>query len=225
VIPAVNADIPGMSEEYKHNHYVPEWYQKRFLSKGQTKHYYLDLRPQVVEQNGHKYTRTDLLRWGPKKCFAQDDLYTTRWDGSENRDIEKFFFGQVDSKGRLAVEHFTDWSFDGDSAAALKTLLSYMSAQKLRTPKGLGWLRQVSDNRKKNDLLLLLQKIQNIFCTIWCECIWQIADASESKTKLIISDHPVVVYNRKCFAESETCKGYGDPDIRQEATHTYLSYT
>ena len=212
-----------MSEVYKHNHYVPEWYQKRFLPTGQSRHHYLDLKPQVVERDGHKFTRKALLNWGPKKCFAQDDLYTTRWGGFENRDIEKFFFGQVDSRGKRAVEHFSDWSFNGESADALQALLHYMSVQKLRTPKGLGWLKRDSGNRDKNNLLILLQDLQNIFCTIWSECVWQIADASESKTKFIISDHPVVVYNRECFAGSKTCQGYGDPDIRRVATHTYFT--
>jgi len=73
-----------MDKEYKHNHYVPEWYQKRFLPDGQGKFYYLDLRPDVVSRDGHKYTRKALLRWGPSGCFAQDDLYTTRWGGLEN---------------------------------------------------------------------------------------------------------------------------------------------
>lgn len=34
-----------MSAEYQINHYVPKWYQKRFLPSGQTNNelYYLDL--------------------------------------------------------------------------------------------------------------------------------------------------------------------------------------
>jgi hypothetical protein len=67
-----------------------------------------------------------------------------------------------------------------------------------------------------------MQRIQNIFGAIWAECIWQIADASKSPTKFIISDHPVVVYNRECFPASKHCKGYNDPDIRNAASHTYF---
>ena len=51
----------AMSHEYKHNHYVPEWYQKRFLPEGQRKQWYLDLRPDRVTSNGHTYTRRALL--------------------------------------------------------------------------------------------------------------------------------------------------------------------
>ena len=211
-----------MSRDYRHNHYVPEWYQKRFLREGQSKYYYLDLRPDTVTQNGHSYIRKALLRWGPRSCFAQSDLYTTSWGGLENRDIERFFFGEFDAKGQVAVEHFSSFEFGAGSHDAFQVLLPYISIQKLRTPKGLGWLRKAVGDLTKNDSLLFLQRIRNIFCAIWSECVWQIADASRSPTKLIISDHPVVVYNRECFPGSKYCKGFNDPDIRLAATHTYF---
>lgn len=211
-----------MSNEFRHNHYVPEWYQKRFLPEGQAKHYYLDLKPDKITRDGHTYTRRALLRWAPTQCFAQDDLYTTTWGGLENRDIEKFFFGKLDTDGKGAVEHFSDFQLRDGSHGAFEALVPYMSVQKLRTPKGLGWLRQVAGGLSKNNTLVLLQNIQNIFCAIWTECVWQIADASRSPTKLIISDHPVVTYNRECFPASKHCVGYNDPDIRCAATHTYF---
>lgn len=209
-----------MDNNYKHNHYVPEWYQKRFLPPGQTKHYYLDLAPERVTREGHTYIRRALLRWGPAQCFAQDDLYTTIWGGLENRDIEKFFFGKLDIAGKNAVEHFAEFTLRDGSHEAFEALVPYMSVQKLRTPKGLGWLRQISGGLPKNETLILLQDIQNIFCAIWTECVWQIADASKSPTKFIISDHPIVTYNRECFPASKYCQGYNDPDIRFVATHT-----
>jgi hypothetical protein len=67
-----------------------------------------------------------------------------------------------------------------------------------------------------------MQELQNIFCAIWSESVWQIADASKSPTKFIISDHPVVAYNRECFPASRHCTGWNDPDIRHVATHTYF---
>jgi hypothetical protein len=45
-------------------------------------------------------------------------------------------------------------------------------------------------------------------------------DASQSKTKFIISDHPVAVYNKACFPASEYCKGANDPNIWFNGTHT-----
>ncbi|AUW43959.1 DUF4238 domain-containing protein [Rhizobium leguminosarum] len=212
-----------MSEGYKHNHYVPEWYQKRFLPSGESRQYYLDLNPETVIRDGHRFTRRAQLRWGPRQCFAQDDLYTTTWGGLENRDIEKFFFGKLDNDGEAAIAHFADFTFGSASHDAFETLLPYMSVQKLRTPKGLGWLRQIAaGGRGKDDTLLLMQRIKNIFCAIWTECVWQIADASSSPTKFIISDHPVVAYNRECFPGSQHCTGFNDPDIRFAATQTFF---
>jgi hypothetical protein len=100
-------------KDFRHNHYVPEWYQKRFMLPGQGKYWYLDLKPDlIVLPNGHKFTRRALLPWGPVSCFAEDDLYTITWGGQDNVDIEKFFFGRVDGKGRHAVEFFSDFAFD-----------------------------------------------------------------------------------------------------------------
>lgn len=192
------------------------------MPEGQTQYYYLDLMPDSVTREGHTFRRNALQHWGPKKCFAQNDLYTTTWGGLENRDIEKFFFGKIDTLGKGAVEHFADFNLCDDSHDALEVLVPYMSVQKLRTPKGLGWLRRISGSLSRNEVLVLLQDIQNIFCAIWTECVWQIADASKSSTKLIISDHPVVSYNRECFPASKYCLGYDDPDIRFAATHTYF---
>lgn len=105
---------------------------------------------------------------------------------------------------------------------AFQTLLHYMSLQKLRTPKGLEFVRLVAGHKDKNDILALMQRIQQIFCAIWTECIWQIADASTSPTKFIISDHPVTVYNRAFPPGHSACKKLHDPDIRMHATHTYF---
>lgn len=207
---------------YQHNHYVPEWYQRRFLANGESKYYYLDLHPDVVTNNGHTYTRTALHNWGPVRCFAQDDLYTTRWGGLENRDVEKFFFGPIDLNANKAVEHFADFNFTGDTSGAWNDLVPYMSIQKLRTPKGLIWLKKTLQSNEKNETLFELQRLRNIFCTIWAEAVWQIADATQSPTKFIISDHPVVVYNRECFPGSKWCIGANEPDIRFAASHTYF---
>ena len=212
-----------MSESYKHNHYVPKWYQKRFLPNGQSKQWYLDLHPEKkVIDSGLSYTRRALLHWGPTRCFAQDDLYTTKLGNIENRDIEKFFFGHFDNTAPSAVEHLANFEFTSQTKDAFQILVQYMSVQKLRTPKGLGWLRSMLGGTDKNKTLIQMQQIQNIFCNIWGEAVWQIADASQSPTKFIISDHPVVTYNRDCYPASKWCSGFNTPDIRMAATHTYF---
>lgn len=212
-----------MSADYRHNHYVPEWYQKRFMLPGQGTYWYLDLKPEQMVRNGHRFARRHELAWGPRSCFAEDDLYTTIWGSQQNVDIEKFFFGEVDTKGKAAVEFCSDFKFDTPGQhAAVQSLVHYMSVQKLRTPKGLGWLSSLRLGNDRNGRLLLLQQIQNMYCATWMDCIWHFADATQSSTKLIISDHPVTVYNRGCFPGSKYCRGFEDPDVRMVATHTYF---
>ncbi len=214
-----------MSDEYKHNHYVPEWYQKRFLLDGQNRQHYLDLKPETKVQNGYKFTRNAKRYWGPKLCFAQNDLYTISIGGLDNKDLEKLFFGELDALGNDAVKHFADFKFGDASHEAFKSLLPYMSAQKLRTPKGLAWLTWLIELRgstDKNKTLLAMREFSSLYCAIWAEAVWQIADATLSPTKFIISDNPVVVYNRECFPDSHVCKGFRDPDVRCAASHTYF---
>ena len=100
---------------------MPEWYQKRFLPSGKGKFHYLDLRPETITRDGHSYTRDALLHWGPPRCFAQEDLYTIRFGESTNVDIERYFFGDVDSKGRYAVEFFSDFRSKTDFTRRSKT--------------------------------------------------------------------------------------------------------
>jgi hypothetical protein len=208
--------------EFTNNHYVAQWYQRRFMVPGTGKYHYLDLSPETVVRDGHRYTRDALRHLGPASCFAQDDLYTVRWGDLTNVDIEKFFFGKIDSAGKAAVEYFAGYDHKSASQEALHGLLEYMSVQKLRTPKGLGWLSLKARTGSRNLNLIFLQQIRRIFCATWTDCVWQIADASVSPTKLIISDHPVTVYNRACFPLSNWCKGFNDPDILMVATHTYF---
>ena len=81
------------SNNYKRNHYVPEWYQKRFIpsDERESKFFYIDLRPDKIPNTTK--TRKSILRWGPKKCFTAKDLYTVKLGGWENVDIENFFLG------------------------------------------------------------------------------------------------------------------------------------
>ena len=202
---------------------MPQWFQERFIPQGarEQKFHYLDLRPESkVSPGGHRYTRHNLLRWGPIRCFYQDDLYTTKLGKWESTDIEQYFFGRVDSQAQDAIAYFADFQHPGADGDLFQTLLSYMSIQKLRTPKGLAYLASLSRNSDRNVALRALQTLQDIYCAIWSECVWSIADASQSQTKFLLSDHPVTVYNPACFPESKWCRGFGDPDIRLSATHT-----
>lgn len=212
-------------KEYRHNHYVPEWYQKRFLPKdgGEAKFYYLDLKPETVTApNGTHYKRKNILRWGADSCFNIENLYTTKFGNFESTEIEERFFGKIDTEGHKAVEYFCNFQHPDVDPESFHNLLLYMSTQKLRTPKGLKYLSLKTASRDKNELLLMLQKLQNVFCALWTECVWQLADCKDTNTKLILSDHPVTVYNKGCFPQSALARKFGDPEIWLNGTHTYF---
>ncbi len=212
-----------MSNEYKNNHYVPEWYQGRFLLPGQKQRelYYLDLQPRSFT-DGIGVTRllNPVRREPLSKCFCEADLYTTNLGSVESRIIETEFFGEIDRNGRRAVEYFSNFDhlrIDGD---AFKDMMMYMSTQKLRTPKGLGWMAKQTGSTDKNRVLQGMLGIRQLHCAAWTECVWLIADASLSATKFIVSDHPVTVYNRVCGPRSQRCRGSNDPEIWLNGTHT-----
>lgn len=212
-----------MSSEYRNNHYVPVWYQKRFLpsSRKDKELFYLNLRPETfTDPRGVTHTTKAVRRLGFKHCFVEKDLYTTTFGQEESTKIEQIFFGQIDSRGKRGVEYFTDFkhpSVDGD---AFHDMLMYMSTQKLRTPKGLGWLSDRAGTTERHQILQLMLKLRELYTAIWTECVWLIADASQSAMKFIVSDHPVTVYNRKCGPRSQWCRGTNDPDIWLHGTHT-----
>jgi hypothetical protein len=209
---------------YHHNHYVPISYQRRFMFAGQGKYYRLDLKPATIFNGSVKYTRRAQHHWGPDSIFAEDDLYTTKWGTVDNTEIEQFFFGQRDDEGVPAINFIRDFDHEKEtySEDLFRQFLRYMSLQKLRTPKGLAAFEASAESKDKNSTLILLQRMQEMYCATWTECVWQIADASNSTTKFIISDHPVTVYNRACPHLSSYCTGAKDPDIRLHATHTYF---
>jgi hypothetical protein len=214
-----------MSEQsgYRYNHYVPVWYQERFLPAGlsEQKFRYLDLQPDVVvDALGRRHPKTALRRWGPKLCFAEDDLYTTRLGPWFSTEIERRFFGDIDGRGKHGVEYWNDFALPNISTDSFQDLVTYMTVQKLRTPKGLADLAATSGTRSKNSVLMILQRLQRLYGAIWAEAVWAIADASESATKFLLSDHPVTVYNQRFFPGSAGCREWRDPEPWLNGTHT-----
>lgn len=124
------------------NHYVPIWYQRRFLAKGRGdgKYYYLDMKPEKRSAGpSRSYTRHDVRYLGPKKCFLEKDLYTRVFRGVANDDIETQFFCKIDRDGKTAIEKFPhDMS---DFGPTMHSLWGYLGSQIFRTPKGLDFLK------------------------------------------------------------------------------------
>jgi hypothetical protein len=208
-----------MAGNYRQNHYVPQWYQRRFADAG-GELFYRDLKPPTYrDSKGRPHVDHEVHHVGPKKCFVEQDLYT-RFLGSEpSTEIERLFLGKVDADGERAVEAFADFSV-ASALGAVSDLLDYMGTQKLRTPKGLGWLAERAKSGSHDEILRLMVYNRRMYAAIWSECVWLIADASQSPTKFIISDHPVTVCNRHSGPSSDWCRGFNHPDVVQVATHT-----
>jgi hypothetical protein len=211
-----------MTNEYRNNHYVPQWYQKRFLLPEDNQFYYLNLKPDFfTDPRGIRHQDKALRHQGPRVCFCERDLYTRKFKNITSVEIEKKLFGSIDDRGRLAVEYFSDFNYPLKPwGKSLEDLIFYMSTQKLRTPKGLEWLSKTVGSTNKDIVLNSMVQLRGLYGAIWMECVWLIADASKSDTKFIISDHPVTVYNRECGPKSQWCKESNDPDIWFQGTHT-----
>lgn len=141
------------------NHYVPQWYQKGFLANDREQLVYLDLDPDTKAlPDGRVVTMNSRRRQGPASCFYEMDLYTTFFGGLFNDEIERFLFGQIDTSGSKAVRAFAT-----DDVAqwhrSFQDFFLYMDAQKLRTPKGLDWIRQHYPDLAQTDQKLSLLKI------------------------------------------------------------------
>lgn len=212
-----------MTAGYRHNHYVPAGYQKRFILEEQPDKelYYLNLKPQTFhDSKGRTHSAKPIRKWGCDKCFAADDLYTTWLGPTASTLIEQKFFGDIDREGLRAIDYFADFEHPSADGDAFQRIMLYMSTQKLRTPKGLGWLKEKVGTADQNQVLSVLLRLRNLHCAIWTECVWLIADAARSETKFIVSDHPVTVYNRRCGPRHEWCRRFNDPDILLHGTHT-----
>jgi hypothetical protein len=178
---------------------VPQWYQRRFLPGGRGQFFYLDLKPDTVVCDGVPHQRDALLRWGPKKCFYRDDLYTVRLGRWTTDEIERRFFGEVDRRGRDAVAHFAE--LDGiveGTFTPSRDLVAYMDAQKFRTPRGLDLIKFRTGSLDHNVALAEMQgRFQ--YTTMWTEGVWEIVRARRSPTKFIVADDPVAFYCKVTF--------------------------
>jgi len=190
-----------MSSQQSHaHHYVPRWYQKRFLKTGQFKYFYLHRKPETVVHGGVKHQKRAVFHRGPATCFYENDLYAVKFGQTTTDEIEKRFFGKIDGLGRQAVQLFNDYGgFGKVHPDNFGILLSYMGAQRFRTPKGLDYLKQETKSTDHNATLRVLERYFQAYTTMWYEGIWEFVRAHHSQTKFIVSDNPVTFYNPGTF--------------------------
>lgn len=204
------------------HHYVPRWYQKRFLKSDQKKFQYLDLHPETISHGPHRHRRRDLLHWGPARCFCADELYTVKFGDWLSDEIERRFFGAIDSQGRHSLQAVAEFEGlrRGLNTAAFGFLPQYMDAQRMRTPRGLERLQSLIDIRDRSQTLMAMQYLFQLHTTMWSEGIWEIVQARQSPTKFILTDEPVTFFNAKVFPGSKIGKYPGDVGLDKIGTRT-----
>lgn len=204
------------------NHYVPIWYQKSFLVGGKSSLYFLDLTRSRTLRDGKVIAGRPVNIRSPKSCFWSQDLYTTKFGHIYNDDIEKYFFGEIDNMGAKAVKAFANNDF-GAIHSLFQRFFEYLDIQKLRTPKGLDWIRSNYPGLTQLTLMVEMQGLRQMHCTMWYECVREIVSAEESDVKFIVTDHPVTTYNAAYPPDATECRYPHDPPIELVGTQTIFA--
>ena len=205
----------------RNNHYVPQWYQAGFIEPNRHTFAYLNLHPDKIKlKDGREFSHNTLSKNAhPSNCFYQTDLYSTYFGALINDEIERFLFGRFDTEGAQAVRAFctddkTLWHQN------FQALFEYIDIQKIRTPKGLDWLRSEHPRISQNDLMQEMQGIQSMHCSVWTEGVREIVSAENAETKFIISDHPVTIFNHGIMPDNPMNAYPYDPSITLKSTQT-----
>lgn len=184
-----------MQKSFKH-HYVPQWYQRGFMFENQNDYFCLDLKPKIPKKKDGTHAKVKTIqKKGPKKFFVETGLYTTKYYNEENDDIERFLFGQIDSMGAEALPAMIDEDWMSKMDTNFSRFFEYMDAQILRTPRGLEWIVKAIQSQSNNELLLHMQAIRRMHCTMWIEAKMEIVSSVASDVKFIVSDNPITTYN------------------------------
>lgn len=212
------------------NHYVPQWHQERFFAPGKTTHCLLDLNPPTFPRSdGTVAIGRHLFDSPSSRAFVQDDLYSTFFGGKVNDEIERIFFGDIDRRGAEAVRAFC-CDDQGAWHEHFQDLFEFLDIQKLRTPKGLAWLRQqypeigrlgeMLPGVAQNQLMFEMQGIRMLNVTTWTTGVREIVSAEQAGVKFILSDHPVTVYNHAVPPSDARNRHPGDPSPALKGSQT-----
>jgi len=202
----------------RNNHFIPQWYQQGFMDAREDQLCHLK-QLEIKLENG-EIKNHDSKKWQtPAQRFYKKDLYSTIFDTEVNDEIEQKLFGPIDNNGSKAVRAFltndkSQWHNN------FRDFFVYLDAQKLRTPKGLDWIKSKYPELSQLQLMIEMQSLRSMHCTIWGEGVRELVSAEESDVKFILSDHPVTIYNYACPPESELCKYPHDPDIILKGSQT-----
>jgi hypothetical protein len=203
------------------NHYVPQWYQKGFFEPGRNSLAYVDMTPdQKVLPDGRVIIQNGAWNDTPtSRAFSQPDLYSTFFGTSVNDEIERRLFGDIDTRGSQAVRAFLGADM-GEWHDHFQDFFEFLDIQKIRTPKGLDWLKSQYPALSQNELMFEMQGIRMLHCTIWFGGVREIVSAEESDVKFITSDHPVTIYNHAVPPDDKACAYPLDPGIALRGSQT-----
>jgi hypothetical protein len=211
-------------QQPRDHHYVPEWYQRRFFAPStiDRNFYVLDKSPAVHQVGHRRVVERAISRKGPARCFVEPHFYSLKQFGVTSTDIETQFFGELDRLGAPAVAAYRNFVLSDATITAFNPLVRYMSAQKLRTPKGLDFIARVTKRAEvdRGVLLIAMAELHQLFVTVWYEAVWEVVCCDNSPTKFLLTDHPVATYNKEMFPESELCRYPFDAPIECIGTHT-----
>lgn len=200
------------------NHFVPQWYQKGFMDEGGEQLCHLKRRDIKLPDGNNKTVYSK--KWQtPAQRFYAKDLYSTFFGEEVNDEIEQKLFGPIDDNGSKAIRAFltndqSQWHH------SFQDLFVYLDAQRLRTPKGLDWIASKYPKLNQLQLMMEMQALRSMHCTIWSEGVRELVSAEDSDIKFIVSDHPVTIYNPACPPDSVLCDYPGDPDISLNGSQT-----
>lgn len=179
----------------KSQHYVQQAYQSGFFEDGKTKFWIFDSNLLVLPNGKIKIMRPRDA--AASQCFEGDFFYAS--DYYEEKDfLEKEFLGPIDKIGAEALKYMLSNDknvLPGEDVGM--NLLKYISAQKFRTPKGLELIKKsASENLTRENLLEMLQRVYENMAIILSESVIEILDARLCGAKFIVSDAPVIEWNR-----------------------------
>ena len=207
----------------RNNHYVPQWYQAGFMEPGAKQLAYLDLTPRVHTHNGRSKPERSRFKSYPSQCFVERDLYSTFFGTPTgeivNDEIERKLFGAIDTTGAPAVKAFIGTDVNA-WIRHFQDFFLYIDIQKLRTMKGLDWLRAQYPGLTQNELMWEMQALQTISCATWTEGVREIVSAEDSPVKFIVTDHPVTVFNAGLPPGSADARYPFDPKIALNGSQT-----
>ena len=95
-----------------------------------------------------------------------------------------------------------------------------MGAQKLRTPKGLDWIRSRYPALSQIELMIELQHLRSLYGTLWAEAVREIVSAEDADVKFLVSDHPVTTFNAAFPWESPSRSDSNDAPVSLNGTQT-----